>query len=164
VEKCIICHPTDGPGTCNLAYRHGTSCLACHIDCTGNTTTTAATSTTTTIDDYAPVVEKVITTYPKECFRSQFIPFPFMMLIVGDETHFNQSSKVRFDDETLFPPMRIVLSQKSIFVISILRPIGLFPKTDKEVIVSVSSKVDSVESGMYEEVGSCSFSLVPLPF
>jgi hypothetical protein len=39
ISKCIICHPGDNPGLCNLAKFHdpgkGASCLTCHADCTG---------------------------------------------------------------------------------------------------------------------------------
>jgi hypothetical protein len=86
------------------------------------------------------------------------------MFIEGTESNFNETSKVRFDGDALSPPMSIVLSPERIVVFSILRPIGLKSISDKEVIVSVSSTVDSSELGMYEEIGSCSFLFVPLPF
>jgi hypothetical protein len=122
------------------------------------------TSTTTTIDGVPPVVDMGITTYPKGSFRSHFIPFPLIMFIEGTETNFNQTTRVSFDGDALLPPISIVLSPKSIFIFSILRPIGLKPTSNKAVIVSVSSEVDSSELGMYEEIGSCSFFFVPLPF
>ena len=166
VGTCSVCHPTDGPGTCNLAVKHGSSCLTCHSDCTENTTTTTAvvTSTTTTIDDVPPVVDMDITTHPKGAFRSHLIPLPLIMFIEGRESNFNQTTGVSFDGDALSPPISIVLSPNSIFVFSILRPIGLKSTSNKEVIVSVSSTVDSSELGMYEEIGSCSFFFVPLPF
>lgn len=166
VGTCVVCHPTDGPGICNLANQHGSSCLTCHSDCTEETTTTTAavTSTTTTINDVPPVVGTGITTYPKGSYRSHFMPFPLLMFIEGTDSNFNQTTKVSFDGDALFPPIRMVLSPKSIFVLTILRPIGLQSISDKEVIVTVSSMVDSSELGAYEEVGSCSFLFVPLPF
>ena len=37
--KCILCHPGDGPGLCNLVSFHdaedGADCLTCHTDCVG---------------------------------------------------------------------------------------------------------------------------------
>ena len=37
--KCIICHPLDGPGDCNLVTSHdpdkGADCISCHADCVG---------------------------------------------------------------------------------------------------------------------------------
>ena len=166
VGTCAVCHPTDGPGTCNLAAKHGSSCLTCHSDCTENTTTTTAvvTSTTTTIDGFPPVVDMDITTHPKGAFRSHFIPLPLIMFIEGTGSNFNQTTRVSFDGDALLPPISIVLSPKSIFIFSILRPIGFKSISNKEVIVSVSSTVDSSELGMYEEIGSCSFFFVPLPF
>jgi len=122
------------------------------------------TSTTTTIDAVPPVVDMDITTHPKGAFRSHLIPLPLIMFIEGRESNFNQTTGVSFDGDALSPSISIVLSPNSIFVFSILRPIGLKSISNKEVIVSVRSTVDSSKLGMYEEIGSCSFFFVPLPF
>ena len=41
--KCVVCHPLDDPGKCNLAGNHE-SCIGCHTECTGD-----GTSTTTSV-------------------------------------------------------------------------------------------------------------------
>ncbi len=40
VGACVICHPTDDPGKCNLVNRYHWTCLECHPDCAEPTTTT----------------------------------------------------------------------------------------------------------------------------
>jgi len=122
------------------------------------------TSTTTTIDDVPPVVDIDITTHPKGAFRFHLIPLPLIMFIEGTGSNFNQTTMVTFDGDALCPPLHIVLSPTSILVFSIIRPAGLGASGNNEVIVNVSSTVDSSELGAYEEVGSCSFILAALPF
>lgn len=45
---CIVCHPAEDPGKCNLSNSHGASCLSCHFECAPSTTTSSISSSTTT--------------------------------------------------------------------------------------------------------------------
>jgi hypothetical protein len=163
---CIVCHPTEGPGTCPLAIKHGNSCLNCHSNCTEDTTTTTAatvTSTTTTISGIVPEVNIDITTRPKGAFRSHVIPLPLLVFIEGTDSNFNQSTEVTFDGDVLRPPRYVVLSPARLLVFSIISPAGFRSSYDNEVSINVRSIVDSTKLGVYEEVGSCNFIFTTLP-
>lgn len=32
-SRCIVCHPGNDPGQCNLVKKHSSDCTACHSDC-----------------------------------------------------------------------------------------------------------------------------------
>ena len=167
VGNCAVCHPTGDPGKCNLANDHGSSCLKCHSDCSDDTTTTTAevTSTTTTIEDFPNPVTIDIELKPDSVFRSHLIPLPLTMFIEGTESHFDRTTTVSFEgNDAIWPPIRLVLSQTKILVVSIINPAGLRADNSSEVTVNVSSTVDTGEEEPYEEVGSSLLTLTMLPF
>ena len=86
------------------------------------------------------------------------------MFIEGTESHFNRTTTVGFEGNAIWPPIRILFSPTNILVISIINPAGLQADNSSEVIVNVSSTVDTGEGKPYEEVGSWPLTLTMLPF
>ena len=104
-----------------------------------------------------------ITLIPKSALRSHLIPLPLFMFIVGEESHFNQKTVVSFDGDAIVPPVRLVLSSKLIFVVSLIKPASLGTTGSTEVSVTVTSTVVGGEEP-YDEVGSENLSLNTLPW
>jgi len=69
------------------------------------------------------------------------------MLINGQDTHFNKTTTVDFNNDLIWPPVHWVLSPTNIFVFSVIRPINM--GTIPEVKLTVSTKTSS---GTIEEV------------
>ena len=80
---------------------------------------------------------------PEKHFRSHWFPLPLFMFIRSsdEETRFDTTTSVQFSDEDIFtPPVSMVLSEKLIYVFSLIRPAGFGSRFTTEVETTVETE------------------------
>lgn len=76
---------------------------------------------------------------PNLAFCSHLIPLPLFMFIVGIDTNFDYTTPVSFSGDMIAPPLTLVLSKDSIFVFSMINPVGMEVSGNFGVEVTVST-------------------------
>ena len=80
---------------------------------------------------------------PDSALRSHLIPLPLIMVITGNNIHFNETTTVDFSEDDILLPTPLVLSPTSILLVSLINRAGVGTTGDTEVVVTVTSTSDT---------------------
>ena len=67
------------------------------------------------------------------------------MLIIGHDTHFNETTTIDFNNDLIRPPLYFVLSPTNIFVFSVIQPINMGTTSDIKVTVLTKTSPGTIE-------------------
>jgi hypothetical protein len=82
---------------------------------------------------------------PDQALCSHLISLPFIMFVNGYDTHFNKTTAVSFSGDSIWPPIRLVLSPTNILVLSLIKSTGLETTSSLDVTVTVNTALETGE-------------------
>ena len=86
------------------------------------------------------------------------LPFFFIMFVNGYDTQFNKTTTVSFSGDSIWSPIRWVLSPTNILVLSLIKPASLETTSSFDVTVTINT---ALETGEEEATETLNLNMLP---